>query len=104
MSILIYRRELSAWICVNDMLALGALRTMQERGTRVPEDVALVGYDDADFAPALSPPLTTIRQPAFDMGVAAATLLVRDGDRKDEEHIAFEPQLVIRQSSTVAKS
>lgn len=101
---LLDRSDVSAVMCVNDMLALGALLTMQKRGTRVPEDVALVGYDDADFAPALSPPLTTVRQPAFDMGVAAATLLVRDGDRKEEEHIAFEPQLVIRQSSTVAKS
>lgn len=93
----------SAVMCVNDMLALGALLAMQRRGTRVPQDVALVGYDDADFAPALNPPLTTVHQPAFEMGTAAAGLLVRADERAPGEHIAFEPRLVVRGSSVVAQ-
>lgn len=96
-------RQITAVMCVNDMLALGALLAMQERGTRVPEEVALVGYDDAVFAPALNPPLTTVRQPAFDMGVAAATLLVRPEGRAPGEHITFEPRLVVRESSVVTQ-
>lgn len=92
-------RSVTAVMCVNDMLALGALLAMQERGLRAPEDVTLVGYDDADFAPALNPPLTTVRQPAFDMGVAAAGLLLRADQRAPGEHVRFEPRLVVRGSS-----
>jgi LacI family transcriptional regulator len=84
-------------MCVNDMLALGALLAMQERHLDVPGDVALVGYDDADFAPALNPPLTTVHQPAFAIGTAAANLLL--GERAPGEHIEFEPRLVVRESS-----
>lgn len=91
--------RVSAVMCVNDMLALGALLAMQERGIRVPEDVALVGYDDADFAPALNPPLTTVRQPSYDMGLAAAGLLLRGGERVPGEHVEFEAHLVVRGSS-----
>jgi LacI family transcriptional regulator len=90
----------SAVMCVNDMLALGALLAMQERGTRVPDDVALVGYDDADFARALNPSLTTVRQPSFDMGLAAAQLLLRADVRAAGEHVTFEPRLMVRESST----
>lgn len=89
--------DLTAVMCVNDMLALGALLAMQERHLDVPGDVALVGYDDADFAPALNPPLTTVHQPSFAMGVAAANLLV--GARQPGDHIEFEPRLVVRASS-----
>jgi LacI family transcriptional regulator len=91
---------LTAVMCVNDMLALGALLAMQERGTRVPQDIALVGYDDAVFAPALNPPLTTVRQPSFDMGVAAARLLLRADSRAPGEYVEFAPRLVVRGSST----
>lgn len=89
--------RVSAVMCVNDMLALGALLAAQQEGVRVPDDVALVGYDDAVFAPALNPSLTTVRQPSFEMGVAAADLLL--GDREPGQHVEFEPRLVVRDSS-----
>ena len=92
-------RHVTAVMCVNDMLALGALLAMQDRGLRVPDDVALVGYDDADFAPALNPPLTTVHQPSFEMGMAAARLLF--DDRDPGEHIDFEPRLVVRGSTVL---
>ena len=92
-------RSVTAVMCVNDMLALGALLAMHERGLRVPQDVALIGYDDADFAPALNPSLSTVRQPSFEMGVAAARLLLRADGRDPGEHVEFEPQLVVRSST-----
>lgn len=94
-------RPVTAVMCANDLLALGSLLAMQEQGIRVPDDVALVGYDDDDFAPALNPPLTTVRQPGFEMGVAAARLLV-DVSRCDPgtgSLVQFEPQLIVRGSS-----
>lgn len=91
--------RLDAVMCVNDMLALGALLEIRARGLRVPHDVALVGYDDADFAPALNPPLTTVHQPSFEMGVAAAELLLEAGEREDGAHVEFQPLLVVRESS-----
>mgnify|MGYP001401800468 CR=1 FL=1 len=92
-------RSVTAVMCVNDMLALGALLAMQQRGLRVPDDIALMGYDDTDFAPALNPPLTTVRQPSYEMGVAAARLLLRADQREPGEHVEFEPLLVVRDST-----
>jgi LacI family transcriptional regulator len=89
----------TAIMCANDMLALGASLALRERGIEVPADMALVGYDDVEFAAALAPPLTTVRQPSFEMGVAAARLLLRSGTDGSGEHLQFVPELVPRASS-----
>jgi DNA-binding LacI/PurR family transcriptional regulator len=66
----------SAVMCGNDLLALGAIRAARRRGLRVPEDVAVTGFDDFDFAEFVHPPLTTVRVPGYEMGrVAAESLL-----------------------------
>lgn len=93
--------QVTAVMCVNDMLALGGLLELQAQGVEVPEEMALVGYDDADFAPALNPPLTTVHQPAFLMGRAAAQLLMQETKPRHGEHLSFEPRLVVRGSSVV---
>ena len=63
-------------------MALGALQALNERGRRVPDDVAVVGFDDIPLAGAAAPPLTTVRQPMAEMGRAIATaLLEMVGDR-----------------------
>lgn len=89
-----------AVMCANDLLALGAMFALREEGLSVPEDVALVGYDDTVFAAALDPPLTTVFQPSFEMGVAAAKLLLCE--RQHGENVRFEPRLVVR-ASTVGR-
>lgn len=91
--------DVTAVMCVNDMLALGALLAIQQRGIAVPDEVALAGYDDVSFAAALDPPLTSVRQPSFAMGAAAAGLLLRAGAREPGEHVEFEPRLVVRAST-----
>lgn len=66
----------TALLCANDLMAVGALEYCKSVGIRVPEEVSIVGFDDLPFAQLLTPGLTTVRQPAEDMGRQAATLLL----------------------------
>lgn len=95
----------TAIACVNDLTALGVLRGLRRRGIRVPEDIAVVGYDDLEFAAILSTPLTSIRQPRYRLGRAAADLVLAEATQAtDHKHrqIQFQPELVVRESSRVA--
>ncbi len=92
----------TAIVCVNDLTALGVLRGLRRRGLSVPDDVAVVGYDDVEFAAVLTTPLTSIRQPRYQIGRAAADLLLAEaGTRGQHEHeqVLFQPELVVRESS-----
>jgi LacI family transcriptional regulator len=74
-------------------------------GLRIPEDMAIVGYDDVQFAEMSHVPLTSVRQPAYDLGYAGARLLLEEASH-DEGHrhrrVRFEPTLVVRRSSAGA--
>jgi len=90
--------------CANDLVALGLLQEMTRRRIRVPDDVAIIGYDDIVFAAAAAVPLSSIRQPRLELGRAAAQLLVAEalGDEAHQHRqVIFEPELVVRQSSQV---
>ncbi|MBC9714713.1 LacI family DNA-binding transcriptional regulator [Streptomyces sp. TRM66268-LWL] len=93
----------TAVFCANDLLALGVLQALFAAGVRVPQDVAIVGYDDIDFAAAAAVPLTSVRQPAVTVGELAAQLLIEETDAEDGEHehrqIVLQPELVARGSS-----
>ena len=92
----------TAVFCANDMLALGLLRGLSQAGVGVPGDLAVVGYDDIEFAADAAVPLTSVRQPKYQLGRAAAELLLDEADRPAEhEHrrIVFTPELVVRASS-----
>jgi LacI family transcriptional regulator len=92
----------TAVFCANDLLALGVLQELTRRGARVPDDVAIVGYDDIEFAAAAAVPLSSVRQPREQLGRTAAQLLleeVADIDRHRHRHVVFEPELVVRRSS-----
>ena len=95
-------RAVTAVFCANDMLALGVLRRLGQLGVGVPADVAVVGYDDIEFAADGAVPLTSVRQPKYQLGRAAAELLLDEADRPAEhEHrrFVFTPELVVRASS-----
>jgi LacI family transcriptional regulator len=70
----------------------------------IPRDVALIGYDDIDLAPIFSPPLTTIRQPKYDLGYTAANLLLNEitshGSHQHQQ-VMFRPELVCRESTSL---
>jgi LacI family transcriptional regulator len=65
-----------AVFCANDLMAIGALDVAHELGLEVPKDVAIVGFDDVDAATIVSPPLTTVRNPAYESGSTAGDLLL----------------------------
>jgi len=94
----------TAVFCANDMLALGLLRRLGQAGVMVPRDLAVVGYDDIEFAADAAVPLTSVRQPKYQLGRAAAELLLEEADRPGEhEHrrFVFTPELVVRASSGI---
>ncbi|MEU9984488.1 LacI family DNA-binding transcriptional regulator [Streptomyces sp. NPDC050856] len=97
------RPDLDAVFAANDLMASGALRVLRERGRRVPEDVALVGFDDmASVAPLTDPPLTTVRQDIEGMGRLMVRLLMRGLDR--DEPGAGAPGSVITPTELVRRA
>jgi LacI family transcriptional regulator len=91
-----------AIFAVNDLLALGILQVLVHGGIRVPEDIALVGYDDIEFGEASIIPLTTIRAPHEGFGFAAVDLLVAamaDEQSDAPKQVIFQPELIVRAST-----
>ncbi|MGF6768490.1 DNA-binding LacI/PurR family transcriptional regulator [Paraburkholderia sp. GAS199] len=84
----------------NDTIAFGAMAAMRKAGLRIPEDIAVVGYDDIPLAAFAAPPLTTMRTSPYEQACEAATLLVRlmSGERPAELHSMMAVPLVIRES------
>jgi LacI family transcriptional regulator len=89
-----------AVFAASDMLAMGALRALREAGRRVPQDVAVVGFDDMPFAERAEPPLTTMRQPVQRTGVVAAETLIDliDNPEAQPRRILMPTELIIRDS------
>lgn len=99
------RRRPTALFCANDLLALGALQECTRIGLRVPDDVAIVGYDDIAFAASAAVPLSSVRQPRADLGRKAVELLLSEvsGAEHHHERTVLEPELVVRRSSSVRR-
>lgn len=91
----------TAFFTYNDFMAIGVISTLDQLKRRIPEDVALVGFDDFLYAPYLRVPLTTVAQQTEAMGVAAAQVLLRRlaGETGPPQRIVLAPHLVVRQSS-----
>jgi LacI family transcriptional regulator len=85
----------------SDAMAVGALRALREAGLRVPEDIALAGFDDIPFAARADPPLTTVRQPIQRMGTLAAETLIDliSHPQPQPRRIVLPTELLIRESS-----
>ncbi len=92
----------TAIFCANDIVALGVMRGLLDRGIRIPEQMSLIGYDDIAFATSAAIPLTSIAQPAYQLGVASAELIISEcekGEAHAHQQIKFQPKLVIRAST-----
>jgi LacI family transcriptional regulator len=96
----------TAAFCANDLIALGLLQAMTRLGLRVPEDMAIVGYDDIEFAAAAAVPLSSVRQPRHQLGRTAAQLLLEEATETgthQHRQVVFEPELEVRRSSAVGQ-
>lgn len=97
------RPDLDAVFAANDLMAVGALRALRDAGRRVPEDVAVVGFDDSPLSRVTDPPLSSVRQPVEEMGREMARVLVEliagDGDHGPPPCVVLPTELVVRASS-----
>jgi DNA-binding LacI/PurR family transcriptional regulator len=93
--------EVDGVFVASDLMAFGALRQLAAAGRRVPEDVAVVGFDDVEDAATASPPLTTMRQPFAELARALADLLRRRiaDDAEAHEQVVVPTELVLRSSA-----
>jgi LacI family transcriptional regulator len=92
----------TAIFCATDMIAFGSALKAREMGVKIPEQLSIVGFDDNERAAMNNPPLTTIRQPFFDLGrvaVEALVSIIQDPNHTPKQ-ILIEPQLIIRQTTT----
>jgi DNA-binding LacI/PurR family transcriptional regulator len=94
-------REIDAVFAASDLMASGALRALREAGLRVPQDVALAGFEDAPVATQTDPPLTTVHQPVEEMGRRMAQLLAAVIRREPvtDSHVLLDTHLVRRASA-----
>jgi LacI family transcriptional regulator len=93
--------EISALFCYNDLVAVGALQACADLGRRVPDDLAVVGYDDIPLAALVTPALTTCRVPRYELGSQTVDLLLDQikGCPGDCEEIVLAPEVVVRASA-----
>ncbi|AXH89365.1 MULTISPECIES: LacI family DNA-binding transcriptional regulator [Micromonospora] len=92
--------ELDAVFAASDLMAHAALRTLREAGRRVPEDVAVIGFDDIETAAYTEPPLTTVRQPIVELGRSMTRQLLRIAAGEEvEQALVLPTELVLRESA-----
>ncbi|MDT0264873.1 LacI family DNA-binding transcriptional regulator [Streptomyces sp. DSM 44915] len=94
----------TAVVCGSDMMALGAIRAVRQRGLSVPGDVSVIGFDDSQLIAFTDPPLTTVRQPVAAMASAAVHTLLEEINGNPVQHteFVFQPELVVRGSTAAA--
>jgi len=93
--------ELTALFCYNDLVAVGALQACADLGRQVPDDIAIVGFDDIPLAALVIPPLTTCRVPRYELGAQAMRLLLDQvgGCPGECEEVMLQPELIVRASA-----
>ncbi|MHB1710839.1 MAG: LacI family DNA-binding transcriptional regulator [Acidimicrobiales bacterium] len=101
-SLLELRTRPDAVFVANNLMTIGALRALREAGVPVPEEIGMVGFDDAPWAPLLHPPLTAVAQPIYDLGSETARLLLSrlNGYNGGPRQVILSPSLEVRASST----
>ena len=94
--------RLTAIVCVNDIMAVGALRELRERGIRVPEDVSVTGFDNVKLAQFCYPALTSVHIPRDQIGQIICDSLISGENTMLDHEIVIDPELVLRDSTGAA--
>lgn len=104
-ALLMQKLRPTAIFCFSDEIALGCMYSLREQGFHVPDDVSVIGFDDIPFASYFAPPLTTVAQPAEEIGSTCATLLfdLIDGQKPKTNRHILEHKLLVRQSTGPAR-
>ena len=100
--LLVRRPDIDGVFAASDVMAAGARAVLREAGRRVPEDVALVGFEDSAIARHMDPALTSVRQPLDEVAEHVLALLGRTDEHDPPHGVLLDPELVIRASSTPA--
>jgi LacI family transcriptional regulator len=100
MDLLVGENKISAVFVASDVVAIGAKAALVEQGLKIPQDIALVGFDDVPLARYLDPPLTTVRLPASELATRASQILIQiiQGDPPSQKQVLLESELIVRQS------
>jgi len=95
----------TAIACMNDEMAIGAIQSLKSHGYQVPDDISVTGFDDISYARYCDPPLTTIAQPAGDMGAIAVDLLLRliEGDILEQDEHVMPYDFIVRKSTSTRR-
>lgn len=88
----------SAIVVSNDITAIGVISELAKKGCRIPEDKSVIGFDNINFSAMVTPPLTTVHQPSFEMGKLAAQLLLKKISNKSVKSVMLKPYIVERYS------
>jgi LacI family transcriptional regulator/LacI family repressor for deo operon, udp, cdd, tsx, nupC, and nupG len=90
----------TAFFVLNSLMTVGALEAIHRRRLKIPSDIAVIGFDDLPWAEALDPPLTVVRQPAYEVGQAAAELLLKrlSDPTRAVAHVRLPSRLILRSS------
>ncbi len=87
----------------NDILALGAIKMILEMGLSIPDNIAIIGYDDLEFSQYITPGLSSVQQSTYKIGEIATNLLLNEilspDENKEKQHIVLKPELIVRKSS-----
>ena len=90
---------LTAIVCVNDLMAVGAMREIRERGLRIPQDISVTGFDNIKLAQFCYPALTTVHIPRDQIGRTICEVLMPNDETRLEHEILIDPELVLRDST-----
>ena len=93
-------REVTAIFAFNDLMAYGIYKQAQEQGIRIPEQISVVGFDDIFISEILTPKLTSVKQPTYEMGLISSAILIKSikGEKLEKTKMEFKPTLSIRKS------
>lgn len=96
---LLEQSELDGICCGNDLIAIGAIKALKEKGLSVPQDIKVIGFDDISISKYMDPPLTTVRQPIYNLGEEAVKMLVNIIEKKEMGmNKVLETELIERNS------